>query len=110
MDINAIINTILSYGSIVLFIIAALTAVTNIVVEVIKGMFPKLPTAIVVFFVAEAVTFITLVIAAAVLHISIMWHYALGALVLGFVVTYAAMDNFDKLKETWDKLQAYKMK
>jgi hypothetical protein len=37
-----------------------------------------------------------------------MWHYAVGAVVLGIVVAYAAMGNFDKLKEIVEKLQAYK--
>lgn len=108
MEITAIINTILSYGSIVLFIIAALTAVTNIVVEVIKGMFPKLPTAIVVFVVSVAFTVLAMYIAAAVLEITVMWYYAVGAVVLGILVAYAAMGNFDKIKETWEKLKAYK--
>jgi len=33
-----------------------------------------------------------------------MWHYAVG---LGIVVAYAAMGNFEKIKEIVEKLKAY---
>lgn len=104
IDINAAFNCL----SIVLFVIAALTALTNIVVEVFKGMFPKLPTAILVFVVAIALTMLALWIAAEILAIAVMWHYAVGAVVLGIIVAYAAMGNFDKLKEIFEKLKEYK--
>ena len=104
---NEIINIFINYASIALFVIAALTILTNIVVEVFKGMIPKLPTAILVFFIAEALTLLAGVIACEVLAITVMWHYAVGAVVLGIVVAYAAMGNFDKLKEIVEKLKAY---
>lgn len=108
MGINEIINNLFNYASIILFVIAALTFLTNIVVEVFKGMFPKLPTAILVFVVAVALTLLAGLIACEILDITIMWHYAVGAVVLGIVVAYAAMGNFDKLKEIVEKLQAYR--
>ena len=104
---NEMINIFINYASIALFVIAALTAVTNIVVEVFKGMIPKLPTAILVFFVAEVLTLLAGVIACEVLAITVMWHYAVGAVVLGVIVAYAAMGNFDKIKEIVEKLKAY---
>lgn len=108
MGINEIINAMFNYASIALFVIAALTFLTNIVVEVFKGMFPKLPTAILVFVVAVALTLLAGLIACEVLAITIMWHYAVGAVVLGIVVAYAAMGNFDKIKEIFEKLKEYK--
>jgi len=104
---NEMINIFINYASIALFVIAALTAVTNIVVEVFKGMMPKLPTAILVFFVAEVLTLLAGVIACEVLAITVMWHYAVGAVVLGVIVAYAAMGNFDKIKEIVEKLKVY---
>ena len=47
-------------------------------------------------------------IACAVMKISVMWYYAVGAVVLGFFVSYAAMFGFDKFKEAWDKLKLLK--
>ena len=108
MGINEIINAMFNYASIVLFVIAALTFLTNIVVEVFKGMFPKLPTAILVFVVAVALTVLAGWIACEVLAITVMWYYAVGAVVLGIVVAYAAMGNFEKIKEIFEKLKEYK--
>ena len=107
MKVYEMIEILMNYASIALLILGALTALTNIVVEVFKGMVPKLPTAIVTFVVAEALTLIALVITAAVMHISVAWYYGLGALVLGIVVAYAAMGNFDKIKEIVGKLKEY---
>ena len=108
MDYATIINAILNYMSIILFVVAGLTAVTNITVEVFKGMFPNLPTNILVFIVSIAITILTLFIAAAVLEITVMWYYAVGAVIMGIFVAYAAMGNFDKLQEIVERLKAYR--
>ena len=42
---------------------------------------------------------------------TIMWYYAVGAVVVGIFVSYAAMFGFDKLKDAWEKMKEYsKMK
>ena len=110
MDINTIINNIFSYASILLVVMAALVFVTNIIVEVLKNAVPKLPTNYLTIIVSIAVTLLALFIVAAVLKISVMWYYAVGAVILGIFVAYAAMFGFDKFKEAWDKLKAYKVK
>ena len=99
---------IIHYASILMAILAGLVFVTNIIVGVVKNLFPKLPTAILVFVVAVALTLLAGLIACEVLAITIMWHYAVGAVVLGIVVAYAAMGNFDKIKEIFEKLKEYK--
>ena len=108
MDISAIINTIFNYGNILLVIMAVLVFATTIIVEVIKGLFPKVPTNFVAVIVALIVTIIALLILCAVLEITIMWYYAVGAVVLGLFVGYAAMFGFDKFKMAFDKLKDYK--
>ena len=105
---NELINIFMSYASVILFVIAALTFLTNIVVEVFKGMFPKLPTAVLVFIVGIVLTVLALLIACEVLSITVMWYYAVGAVVLGIVVAYAAMGNFEKIQEIIQKLQEYR--
>ena len=105
---NEIINNFFNYASIALFVIAVLTILTNIIVEVFKGLFTKLPTNILVFVVAVVITCIAVAIAISILEITIMWYYAIGAVILGIVVAYAAMGNFDKLKEIVERLKAYK--
>jgi len=107
MDINTIINAIMNYASWFMLILYLLVLTVNIIVEVVKRLIP-VPTDIVVFIVSIAVTMLALFIAAEVLQITVMWYYAVGAVVLGIFVAYAAMFGFDKFKEVWDKLASYK--
>lgn len=108
MDYANFINVLMHYGSILLTAIAMLVFVTNIIVEVIKGLFPKVPTNIVAVIVAMIVTVLSLYILFAVMEITVMWYYAVGAVVLGLFVGYAAMFGFDKFKSAWDKLNLLK--
>lgn len=108
MDINNIINTLIHYGSIGLLVLYLLTTAVNLIVEVIKTFIP-IPTAIVVFIVSIALTELALFIACEVLAITVMWYYAVGAVVLGIVVAYCAMFGFDKIKEVLGRLEAYGM-
>lgn len=107
MDINTIISTFMNYASWFLFALYLLVLTVNIIVEVVKRLIP-VPTDIVVFIVSIAVTVLALFIAAEVLQITVMWYYAVGAVVLGVFVAYAAMFGFDKFKEVWDRLAQYK--
>ena len=108
MDYTTIINAVFHYGTIVMAAMASLVFVTNIIVEVLKGLFPKIPTNFVAVVVALIVTVLAAVILCAVLKITIMWYYAVGAVVLGIFVGYAAMFGFDKFKAAWDKLKQLK--
>ena len=105
MDINEIINNLFNYASILLAVMAVLVFATNIIVEVIKGLFPKVPTSIVAVIVAMIVTILAMVILCSVIEVTIMWYYAVGAVVLGLFVGYAAMFGFDKFKAAFEKLK-----
>ena len=108
MDISLLISKIFEYGSILLTVVAVLVFVTNIIVEVVKKLFPKTPTNFVAVAVALLVTILSLYILCAVMEITVMWYYVVGAVVLGLFVGYAAMFGFDKFKAAWDKLKALK--
>lgn len=108
MNINLLISNLFEYGSILLTVVAVLVFVTNIIVEVIKGLIPKIPTNIVAVIVAMIVTVLALYILCTVLEISVMWYYAVGAVVLGIFVGYAAMFGFDKFKAAWEKIKQHK--
>ena len=103
-----IINTIIHYGSILLFAMAALVFATTIVVELVKNLFPKVPTNFVVVIVSEILTILSAAILCSAMKITVMWYYAVGAVVLGLFVGYAAMFGFDKFKAAWEKLKALK--
>lgn len=104
MDFTTIISTVMDYASILLTIMAALVFMTNIIVEVAKALLPKLPTSYLAVIVAIAVTVLALYIVAAIMEITVMWYYTVGAVVLGIFVAYAAMFGFDKFKEAWEKV------
>lgn len=108
MDYTTIINTLVHYGSILLAAMAALVFGTNIVVELIKGLFPKVPTNFVAASVALILTVLAVVILCAASGIPLMWYYVAGSVVLGLFVGYAAMFGFDKFKAAWEKLKALK--
>ena len=56
----------------------------------------------------ETYAILALLILCAVLEITIMWYYAVGAVVLGLFVGYASMFGFDKFKAAFEKLKSYK--
>lgn len=107
MDINVIINAIINYASWFMLCLYLLVLTVNIIVEVIKRLIP-VPTDIVVFIVSIVITVLALYIAASVMKITVMWYYAVGAVILGVFVAYAAMFGFDKFKELYDRLNAIK--
>ena len=75
MDYTTFMNAMFHYGSILLAVMAMLVFATTIIVEVIKGLFPKVPTNIVAVIVALIVTVLAAVILCAVLEItpSVRW-------------------------------------
>ena len=107
MTINEIVSMIMGYASWFMLALYGLVLVVNIIVEVVKRLIP-VPTDIVVFIVSIAVTVLTLFIAAQVMQFTVMWYYAVGAVVMGIFVAYAAMFGFDKFKEILDKLNSYR--
>ena len=108
MDYIAIVNNLMNYASILLGIMFLLTFTVNIIVEVVKRLIPKVPTDIVVFVISIVITVLALYIVASVMKITVMWYSAVGAVVLGVFVAYAAMFGFDKFKELYDRLNAIK--
>ena len=77
--------------SVLLSIIAGITVMTNIIVQVLKKItWDKIPTNLLALIIAEALTLASGVV---------------GAIVVGFMAAYAAMFGFDKLQEVLKGLQ-----
>lgn len=110
MDITNIINTLFAYGSVVLGAMILLCFAATVTVEVVKGLFKKVPTNFVAFIVSMIVTILAVIILCAVLEIPLVWYYIVAAILLGIFVAYASMYGFDKFKETWERFKAYKDK
>lgn len=110
MDYNAIINALIHYGSIILGIMFALTTAVTMIVEVVKRLLPKVPTDLVVFIISIVLTVVAMFICAEIMEITVMWYYAVGAVVLGIFVAYAAMFGWDKFSAIVDRVKEYFVK
>lgn len=77
-----------------------LTVVTNIIVQVFKGLtYDKIPTNFLAVAVSMTVTLVAFFAVCAIAKIAVTWYLIAGAIALGLFVAYAAMFGFDKLKE-----------
>ena len=96
-------------AALVLPVILVLMVVTNIIVEVLKKLtWGKLPTNILAFVVAMAVTLLAFFAACQIMSVAVTWYMVVAAIVLGVFVAYAAMFGFDKLRQTLEQLNSIK--
>ena len=109
-NISAIINAILNYGSMIMAVILVLVTAVTMAVEVLKRLIPKVPTDLVVFIISIAFTVLALFIGAEILGITVMWYYAVGAVVLGIAVAYAAMFGWEKFTALFTRFKEYMKK
>lgn len=107
MEFTVLINAILNYGSAILTALLVLVTTVTMVVEVVKRLIPKVPTDLVVFIISIVLTVVALFICAEIMEITVMWYYAVGAVVLGIAVAYAAMFGWDKFTALWSRLKEY---
>ena len=107
MNFESIMMVMFEYGAIILGVMFALSTAVQLIVEVVKRLVPKIPTDLVVFVVSIALSVLALFIGAEILQITIMWYYAIGAVILGIFVAYAAMFGFDKFTALWTRLTDY---
>lgn len=103
MDINVIIH----YAILLMLAIGALVILTNIIVEVLKKVtWEKINTNILAVIVALVLTMAVFLALMAYFSITIRWYYIAAAVVVSFMVAYAAMFGFDKLfSMVFDKLR-----
>lgn len=86
--------------SVIITIAGVLVALTNVIVEVAKkATWDKLPTNILALIVAVALTLAAGFAYCQIEAITITWYIVVAFVVVGFMVAYAAMFGFDKLKE-----------
>ena len=101
------IPTITNQASVLMVIIGALVVLTNIIVEVLKKFtWDKIPTNFLVVCIAIPLTVTAFYAWASYMGITALpWYYAIAFIVIGFLVAYAAMFGFDKLREALGKVQ-----
>jgi len=77
-----------------------LTVITNIIVEVVKtATYNFMPTQLLALIVSEALTFSMYKACWSYYKLTAEWYHSAAAVVVGFMVAYAAMFGFDKLRE-----------
>lgn len=86
--------------SVIITVIGVLVALTNVITEVMKKVtWDKLPTNLLAIIVAMTLTLLSGFAYFQVKSITVTWYLIVALVVLGFLVAYAAMFGFDKLKE-----------
>lgn len=110
MELTVLINAIINYGSVVMALLLGLVTAVTMIVEVVKRLLPKVPTDLVVFVISIALTVLALYVYASIMEITVMWYYAVGAVVLGIAVAYAAMFGWDKFTSLWSRMRQYMKK
>ena len=84
----------------IIAIVGVLVALTNVIVEVAKkATWDKLPTNILALVVALVLTIVAGIAYCQINTVAITWYIVFALVVIGFMVAYAAMFGFDKLKE-----------
>lgn len=101
-DITTIIPTLL-------LIVGVLVVLTNIIVEVLKKMtWDKMPTNLLAILVSLVLTIIAFFAYVGYTGMAYAWYHVVAAVVVAFMVAYAAMFGFDKLKEALEKIHSMK--
>lgn len=91
--------------SMLLTVIGILTVITNIIVEVLKKItYNIIPTEFLAVIVAEVLTIVFYVCYCNKFGIVTVWYFNFAAVVVGFMVAYAAMFGFEKLKEAIERV------
>ena len=98
-------EAVMNYTSTWIFVMACLVFGVNIAVEVVKKLFPKVPTTIVTTVLSEVVTVVAYFAWVSYAKMPITWYCVAAAFGLGIFVAYAAMFGFDKFKEAFEKLK-----
>ena len=85
--------------------LGVLTAITNIIVEVLKKVtYNIIPTEFLAVIVAEVLTIVLYIAYCNKCGIVTVWYFNVAAVVVGVMVAYAAMFGFEKLKEALEKV------
>ena len=93
--------------SVVISIFGVLVVLTNIITQVLKKVtWEKLPTNILVVIISMVLTLVAFFAYCQIKAVAVVWYMVVATVVLGFMVAYAAMFGFDKLKEALTQLDA----
>lgn len=88
-----------------LTVIGVLVALVNIITEVVKkATWDKIPSSLLAVIISLVLTLVAFFAYCQFSAIAITWYLVVAAVVVGFMVAYAAMFGYDKLKEILSNL------
>ena len=91
--------------SAILLAVLILMVITNIIVQVVKKLtWDKVPTNLLAFVVAMAVTLLVFFAVCQIRGVPIVWYMVAAAVALGFFVAFAAMFGYDKLRQMLEQI------
>ena len=94
------------YISIILAVVGVLVVLVNIITEVLKKIvWDRLPTNILAVCVSLVLTMLSFFAWCTITGTPVLWYYVFAAIVLSFLVSYAAMFGYDKLREIIEKMK-----
>ena len=86
--------------SVIISVLGGLVALTNILVEVLKKVtYNKIPTSLLALIIGETLTVVSGFAYFQFENLLLTWYVVVAFVIAGFMVAYAAMFGFDKLKE-----------
>lgn len=91
---------------ILMSVIGLLVLATNIITEVLKHTFERLPAQVLALVVSMVLTLTAFFGYCTAAEITIMWYMIVGAVAVGFFVSYGAQFGYDKLKEIINKYRS----
>ena len=91
--------------SAILLAVLILMVITNIIVHVVKKLtWDKVPTNLLAFIVATAVTLLVFFAVCQIRGVPIVWYMVSAAVALGFFVAFVAMFGFDKFRRMLEQI------
>lgn len=95
----------MTYESVLLFLTVAFASVfllivlTNLLTQLLKKIVNRkeFPAQVIVFFIAEVLTFLAVVIALQIFKIPALWYYWVLTFIAGCLVAYGAIFGYDNL-------------
>ena len=101
-------SIIIDCASKLLLVMAGIVFCVNIIVEVVKKIFAKVPTNLLATILSLVISLIAFFAWASYIGLGIEWYHIAGAVIFGLFVAYAAMFGFDKFKQAIQKFQKIK--
>jgi len=96
---------LISNLALIITVIGGLVFLTSLITQVTKELwvFVNIPTVVQVTVTSILLSVITAIIYIQTQRMAFVWYYIVGAIILGFIVSFVATNGWDQLYELWDR-------